>query len=342
MPRKEYTITVRTLLLAAAVIHFSSACASASVPVIFDTDMGNDVDDALALAMLHTMADRGECDLLGVTLTNAAPAAVPYIRVFNRFYGRESIPVGAAITTLPKGAKDGFLTAMLQTAPVRLRKNSDVRAESAVRVLRKLLASSRERVVIVQVGFSTNLNALLASRPDELSPLDGVALVREKVSFLSAMAGNFVDKKPEYNVFIDAESARQLLEHWPVPIVFSGFEIGLNLKFPAIAIERDFSYAPWHPVVESYRAYQKMPYDRPTWDLTSVLHAVRESHRYFELSEPGRVHVDSANLTPFATAPNGLHRYLRLTEAGRPRVLEALMLLTSQPTLAARGGESGR
>jgi len=34
-----------------------------AVPVIFDTDMGNDVDDALALAMLHALESRGECRL---------------------------------------------------------------------------------------------------------------------------------------------------------------------------------------------------------------------------------------------------------------------------------------
>ena len=33
-----------------------------------------------------------------------------------------------------------------------------------------------------------------------------------------------------------------------------------------MSIERDFGYVPWHPIVEAYRAYQKMPYDRPTWD----------------------------------------------------------------------------
>ena len=39
--------------------------------VIFDTDMGNDVDDALALAMIHALQSRGECELLAVTITNA-------------------------------------------------------------------------------------------------------------------------------------------------------------------------------------------------------------------------------------------------------------------------------
>ena len=33
--------------------------------IIFDTDITGDVDDVLALAMCHTLADRGACELLG-------------------------------------------------------------------------------------------------------------------------------------------------------------------------------------------------------------------------------------------------------------------------------------
>ena len=77
----------------------------AAQPVIFDTDMGNDIDDALALAMLHALSDRGECQLIGVTLTNGHPAAVPYIRMVNRFYGRGDLPVGAAIKQLKDGGQ---------------------------------------------------------------------------------------------------------------------------------------------------------------------------------------------------------------------------------------------
>jgi inosine-uridine nucleoside N-ribohydrolase len=305
--------------------------AAASPPVIFDTDMGNDVDDALALAMLHALTSRGECELIGVTLTNAAPAAVPYVRMFNRYYGRESLPVGAAIRSLPKGAQDGYLTATLGSAPAKWKKPSDGKAEPAVLVLRRLLAGSREKVRIVQVGFSANLNALLDSRPDAVSPLDGAALVREKVEMLSAMAGNFVEDKPEYNIHIDAPSARGLVDRWPTPIVFSGFEIGLNLKYPARGINQHFRYAGWHPVVESYRAYQKMPYDRPTWDLTSVLYAVRPDQEYFDLSPAGRVRVSEGSLTPFVAAEGGFHRYLKMSPEQRPRILEALMLLASEP-----------
>src|SRR6202161_4738718 len=86
----------------------------AARPVIFDTDMGNDIDDALALAMLHALSDRGECELIGVTLTNAHPAAVPYIRMLNRFYGRGELPVGASTKSLKDGTQDGYMTAALR------------------------------------------------------------------------------------------------------------------------------------------------------------------------------------------------------------------------------------
>ena len=65
-----------------------------AVPVIFDTDMGNDVDDALALAMLHALESRGECRLIGVTVTKDNPWAPVFVDLVNTFYGRGEIPVG--------------------------------------------------------------------------------------------------------------------------------------------------------------------------------------------------------------------------------------------------------
>src|SRR5271156_3111820 len=70
--------------------------ASAATPldVFFDTDMGNDVDDALALAMLHAFASRGEVKLLAVTVSKDNPWAAEYVRLVNEYYGRGAIPVG--------------------------------------------------------------------------------------------------------------------------------------------------------------------------------------------------------------------------------------------------------
>ena len=290
-------------------------------PVIFDTDMGNDIDDALALAMLHALTDRGECELIGVTLTNASPAAVPYIHMVNRFYGRPDLPVGAAIKSLKDGAQDGYMSAALRAMGAE---NTGT-AEPAPDVLRRLLTNAREKVVIVQTGFSTNLAALLDSP-------GGAALAKEKVALLVVMAGNFADGAPEYNVKIDAQAAKTVFEHWPTPILFSGFEIGRELLYPSASIEHDFGYASPHPIAESYRAYMKMPYNRPTWDLTAALEAVRPEHNYFGLSEAGTVQVEANGVTHF-TAGDGDRRYLRLDAAKRGEILEVLALLASEPPL---------
>ena len=44
------------------------AVAAPPVPVIFDTDIGNDVDDCLALAILHAFESRGEARIAAVTI----------------------------------------------------------------------------------------------------------------------------------------------------------------------------------------------------------------------------------------------------------------------------------
>jgi len=301
------------------VICLAASLCFAAQAVIFDTDMGNDIDDALALAMLHALSDRGECELIGVTLTNGHPAAVPYIRMVNRFYGRADLPVGAAIKQLKGGSQDGYMTAALRAVPAP----DAGPAEPAPALLRRLLTDAREKVVIVQTGFSTNLAALLDSP-------GGAALAKAKVALVVAMAGDFTGGEPEYNVRTDVASAKAVFERWPTPVVFSGFEIGRELLFPAASIERDFAYARPHPIAESYRAYQKMPYDRPTWDLTAALQAVRPAHGYFGLSEPGTVVVESNGATRFAPG-QGDRRYLRLDPSKRAQILEVLALLASQP-----------
>src|SRR3954454_3816964 len=290
----------RMSLRAVAFFFSISSLCCAQKPVIFDTDMGNDVDDALAIAILHSFSNRGECRLLGVTLTNANASAIPYIQLVNTFYGRASLPVGGAQKTIKGGAEDHYMSATLRSAPTSLQQaKGTAPAEPALPLLRRLLQASTEKVTIVQVGFSTNLAALLDSKPDSISPLSGVDLVREKVALLSAMAGNFTGGQPEYNVKLEIPAAKTVFERWPTPIIFSGYEIGRDLLFPAESIDHDFSYLEWHPVATSYRAYAKMPYNRPTWDLTAVLQAIRGNHRYFNLSGKGKVQVETDGRTRF-------------------------------------------
>lgn len=303
--------------------------AAEPVRLIFDTDMGNDIDDALALAVIHALESRGEAKLLAVTVTKDNRHAAPYCDIVNHFYGRGSVPVGVVRKgRTPEDAP--MIQVPVERKPPYPRSLRDYQqAPEAVGLIRRVLEAERDRsVVIVQVGFSTNLRRLLESP-------GGPELVRRKVRLLSVMGGDFATPNPEYNVKIDIESASKVINDWPTPVVFSGFEIGEAILYPAVSIERDFSYVDRHPVADAYRAYKKMPYDRQTWDLTAVLYAVRPDRGYFALSAPGRVRVEKDGRTVHEPNAAGPHRYLIVDQAQRVRTQEALAQLASQPPQAA-------
>jgi inosine-uridine nucleoside N-ribohydrolase len=300
--------------------------ASAATPlaVIFDTDMGNDVDDALALAMLHAFASREEVKVLAVTVSKDNPWAAEYVRLVNEYYGRGTIPVG--IVHDGKTREDGLYVRQVCELHGRHPGNT----EDAVLLLRKTLAGEQDgAVTLIQVGFSTNLARLIESAPDQFSDLSGMELVKRKVRLLTVMAGNFADPKPEYNVMTDIPAASKLFASWPTDIYFSGFEIGEAILFPASSIEHDFPAG--NPVAEAYRAYAKMPYDRPSWDLTTVLYDLRPDRGYFDISPPGDVLVSPDGATKFQSAAQGKRYFLKVNPVQAARVREACVWLASQP-----------
>ena len=206
----------------------------------------------------------------------------------------------------------------------------------ATELLRQLLSIQKDHsVTMVQVGFSTNFARLLKSGPDKHSPLSGKELVAKKVNLLSIMAGAFHPIKGkthlEYNIVQDIPSAQELAANWPTPIVWSGFEIGLAIRYPAKSIEEDYNYVEHHPLAEAYQLYNPTPHERPTWDLTSVLYAVFPERNYFDLSETGKVSVKANGETIFQPIPQGKHRYLKVNPLQIERIKEAFVQLASQP-----------
>lgn len=337
--RMRWCIGVGLISMSTAMSGFSKE----PIPFIFDTDIGNDVDDVLAMGVIHSLQSRAECELIAVTITKDAKEAAPFVDAINTFYGRGGIPVGVTSSgvTPDRGKFLGLIEAKTEKGELKyphdLKLGSKV--PSAVDVLRKALAGAKDHsVVIAQVGFSTNLAALLESKPDSVSPLSGIDLVKQKVRLLSVMAGAFVpiDGNPgygEYNVVQDIKSAQKVADQWPTEIVFSGFEIGIAVPYPAESILQDYRYVPHHPLAESYVLYEPPPHNRPTWDLTSVLYAIYPSRGYFDVSEPGKVSFTDEGKTKFSPESKGLHRYLKLTEAQKVRVIEALVQLSSQPPM---------
>ena len=297
-----------------------AAPASAATPlhVIFDTDMGNDIDDALALAMLHASASRGEAQLLAVTVSKDNPWAAEYVRLVDEYYGRGAIPVG--IVHDGKTPEDGLY--VRQVCELHGRHPNKAAVTDAVQLLRKTLAGEKDgAVTLIQVGFSTNLARLIESGPDHYSNLSGMELVKKKVRSLTVMAGDFTKINPEYNVKIDVPAATKLFAQWPTDMYISDFQVGLAILYPATSIEHDFPAG--NPVAEAYRSYAKMPYDRPSWDLTAVLYELRPDRGYFDVSPPGQVLVAPDGSTKFQPGAQGKRYLLRVNPIQAARVREA-------------------
>ncbi|MDR0328983.1 MAG: nucleoside hydrolase [Planctomycetaceae bacterium] len=331
----------RIISLLLTLIFAASIHATEPVRLVFDTDLGNDVDDAMALAVIHALQNRGECELLAITTTKDNPFVVPMIDILNNFYGRPDIP----IAVVKKGAtiEDGNYNRQVVELKdedgkyryPRTRLPEDyAKLPDAVPFLRRGLASAKDgSIVMVQVGFFTNLARLLDTPADSISPLTGKELIAKKIKFLSLMAAAF-DKSPgypEYNVMNDIPSAQKMIAEWPTEMVFSGFEIGRDIQHPGASMKEDYGYVKHHPLKDAYHFYRGLDNSQPTFDLTSVLYAVRPNRGYFDLSAPGTVVVNDDGTTTFTPKEGGKHRYLIVSPEQIAMVREALVQLCSEP-----------
>jgi len=297
------------------------------VRVIFDTDVGGDIDDAGALAMLHALADRGEVEILAMGVVNGHPAAVPYVDALNTWYGRPDVPVGVVRRRAPF-ERDFYMGPMVAEYPHDL---TQERAPEVVGLYRKVLAAQPDRsVTLIAVGPVTNISALLDSGPDEHSELSGVELVRRKVKFYSA-AGNGDGKlphgKPGFNYHMDMASARNELAKFPaeVPMVQAG-GTGWNLRIGSCY----WNAVPQHFVRKSFELYFKgeREMDRPTWDQLRVLYACRPGSRgKFEVSADGDMGFDAEGLLRWTPEPKRgrAYAYVKDMEAVRAEITELMM-----------------
>lgn len=313
------------------------------IKLIFDTDMGNDTDDVMALCMIHALQSRGAVELLAVTVTKDHPQAAAFVDAMNTFYGRPDVPIGVVKGgATPEPGKFNLLADMKNDDgslryPHDLMSGND--APEAVGLLRSLLATQPDAsVVLVQTGFFTNFKRLLESLPDATSPLSGRDLIAKKVKSLSIMAGAFQTvgwdtRHLEYNVVKDIPAAQALAKDWPTPILWSGYEIGVAAAFPHAVIERDLGYVKHHPLKEAYYLYNPPPHDRPTWDPTVLLAAVCPDRGYFTLSPAGTVTVEDNGATWFRPSRDGKgrDRFLVMSAEQAARVREAIVQLSIAP-----------
>ncbi|WP_233902940.1 nucleoside hydrolase [Stieleria maiorica] len=313
---------------------FAATVAADPVPIIFDTDMAGDCDDAGALAVLNALADRGEAQILAVVTNRKCTAGVSggACDAINTFYGRPDIPIGTDKdgAKFPWNKPSTYTPALFEDFP----HDSPVDTElpDALEVYRKTLAAAPDgSVVICSVGALSNLEDLLNSPADEHSPRTGIELIETKVRQTVIMGGEFPrSSKPETNVRLDPPASVAVVHEWPGPILWQGFEIGNALHCGAKLQNASGN----NPV---RRAFQLRPYlggfaidhGKPAHDQAAVLLAVRGIEpELWTVSGNGRVVVDSDGHTQWHSAPQMQHRYVSIK--GRPdrlvNIIDELMM----------------
>ena len=140
--------------------------ASNAEKIILETDIGNDVDDALALDMLYKYLDAGDIDLLGIMINKEGTYPAEYTDIMNTWYGYPQIPIGIlhngadCENDATNYAKAVCLIQDENSKPTfkRSLKGGYDQLPEAPALYRKLLAQQPDSsVTIISVGFSTNL-----------------------------------------------------------------------------------------------------------------------------------------------------------------------------------------
>lgn len=215
--------------LAFILMAFCSSGSSAfrNTPIILDTDIGTDVDDAFALALILRSP---ELELLGVTTASGDTRARARLAAKMLWEaGRPDVPVFAGEPGKPLPIDqcrwaDGF------TSPA-------LRPEPAVDFLKAEIERWPGEITLVPVGPLTNIGALLKRHPEVGKKIKRIVLMGGAIAH-----GYGDDLKPvaEYNIAQDPVAA-QVVFSSGVPILVVPLDVTAMLGLDAAGRHRIFT-----------------------------------------------------------------------------------------------------
>jgi inosine-uridine nucleoside N-ribohydrolase len=203
--------------------------------VLFDTDIGSDIDDAVALSYLLAQPD---CDLVGITTVTGEPAKRAMLtNAILRHWGRD-VPIfpGAADPLLVPQAQT---TAPQAAALGKWDHAADFPRGEAVEFLRRTIRAHPGEVVLLAVGPLTNAGLLFAVDPETASMLKALVM----------MAGSFTDaagagRRLEWNARGDPH-ATAVVYRAPVGVHRSvGLDVTMRVRMKAADVRERFGAIP--------------------------------------------------------------------------------------------------
>lgn len=279
------------------------------IPIIFDTDIGSDVDDALALTLaVHSP----ELDVLAVTTVDGDVHLRGRIaRKLLRLLGRGDIPVAAGcgrkldgkpFTRMPITGNREFLEDEPDGLPLH--------DQDAVELITNILQASITKITLVLVGPVTNAAMALQRCPQ----------IKEKIERFVIMGGSLSPKEIlkhegwvrwmpdflkaglEHNLNADPAASERILKSG-IPILLVPAEITFRTYLTeSERVQFKQSAAPWSPVLnhmadEFQQAFSKMMLGKP------VNRRFAQVYLHDPLTVAALVPQDFMKVEPFHLAP---------------------------------------
>ncbi len=197
---------------------------------ILGTDWWTDCDDAVAIRLLSYFVKNKKIGIKGFCVNARMEYSARSFDVFRKDCGFGSEAISIDKDAVDFGRYPPYQKRLAETEGEFL---SEDDFEDPVVMYRRLLADSNELIEIIEIGYSQVLAALLQSEPDEISPLNGVELVRQKVKKLWIMAGKWDENPGRENNFArnlrTSNGAEILCRLWPTEMTFLGWEVGVGV-----------------------------------------------------------------------------------------------------------------
>lgn len=280
--------------------------------ILLGTDWWTDCDDCVALRLLTRFARKGEIELVGVAINSCMQQSVSSLDAFLHFDGLNNVPIG-----IDRNATDETNTRLtyqfrMSQKAVKYKYNDD--AEDGVRMYRRLLSQSDEKITIVEIGFHNIMGAVLESCGDDISDKTGIELFAEKVEKVYVMGGAYnTTPGHEYNFYYyerTRKGAHILCEKCPVPIVFLGWEVGESVKTGGEFLSDGDILK--DAMADFWKHYKSDLQARSSWDpMTVMLAIIGDAEKAGYKLVYGKNHVDpETGDNTFTEDCNGSHAYV--------------------------------
>ena len=300
-------------------------------PFTVGTDWFTDVDDVVAMRVFAWAHRAGGIRIEGVCANACRRYSCASLDAFLQNEGLPDIPLGIDHGAVKYGGRARYQKRMAR-GPGSFRANGD--CADGVRLYRAILVNAEAPLEMAEIGFCQVLAGLLDSPPDELSPLDGQALLAGKVKHIWTMAGKWDVPGGAYNYNFrvtreNMRAAHHFYENCPVPVTFLGHEVGKSVITGDVLRGRDDMLARALRDHGSKRG-------RSSWDPMLALLAITE-----DLEEAGyRAVYGRAEIDPedgkcrWIPAAEGMQRYVIKTRPDgfyRDRINEIISLNQEVP-----------